>query len=50
MERARAQSSSIQSEKARTRAFYAKDNATIERWSKKIPPTRHAERRVIQTH
>jgi len=50
MERTRDQSSTIQSEKARTKAFYAKDNATIERWSKKIPPTRHAERRVIQTH
>lgn len=50
MERARAEDPNLKAQEARSKAFYDKDNANIERWSKRIPPTSHPKRRVMQTH
>jgi hypothetical protein len=50
MERARAENPNLKAIEARTKAFYDKDNANIERWSKKIPKTSHPKRRVIETY
>jgi hypothetical protein len=50
MEIARDQNPNIKATQARTKAFYDRDNANIERWSKKISPTSHPKRRTIQTY
>jgi len=50
MESARDQDPNLKSQESKTKAFYDKDNANIERWSKKIPKTSHPKRRVIQTY
>ena len=48
MESARDQDPNLKAQQSKTKAFYDKDNANIERWSKKIPKTSHPKRRVIE--
>lgn len=48
MESARDQDPNLKSQESKTKAFYDKDDANIERWSKKIPKTSHPKRRVIE--
>ena len=48
MESARNQDPNLKAQELKTKAFYDKDNANIERWSKKIPKTSHPKRRVIE--
>ena len=48
MESARDQDPNLKAQESKTKAFYDKDNAIIERWSKKIPKTSHPKRRVIE--
>ena len=48
MESARNQDPNLKAQEFKTKAFYDKDNANIERWSKKIPKTSHPKRRVIE--
>ena len=48
MEKARSEDPNLKAQDARTKSFYDKDNANIERWSRKTQSTTHSQRRVIQ--